>query len=54
MKIYHKTYLKIKSQNLQDLITLDLFGFKKKGVLEAGACDGILNSNTFLLEKTYE
>jgi FkbM family methyltransferase len=34
---------------------LDLFGFKKKGVfIEAGACDGILNSNTFLLEKNYE
>ena len=48
-------YLNIKSQNLQDLIVLDLFGFKKKGVfIEAGACDGILNSNTFLLEKNYE
>jgi len=45
----------IKSQNLQDLIVLDLFGFKKKGIfIEAGACDGILNSNTFLLEKNYE
>ena len=49
------TYQKIKSQNLQDLIVLDLFGFKRKGVfIEAGACDGILNSNTFLLEKNYE
>ncbi len=49
------TYQKIKSQNLQDLIALDLFGFKRKGVfIEAGACDGILNSNTFLLEKNYE
>ena len=48
-------YQNIKSQNLQDLIVLDLFGFKKKGVfIEAGACDGILNSNTFLLEKNYE
>ena len=49
------TYQNIKSQNLQDLIALDLFGFKRKGVfIEAGACDGILNSNTFLLEKNYE
>jgi FkbM family methyltransferase len=49
------TYQKIKSQNLQDLIALDLFGFKRNGVfIEAGACDGILNSNTFLLEKNYE
>ena len=48
-------YLNIKSQNLQDLIVLDLFGFKRNGVfIEAGACDGILNSNTFLLEKNYE
>jgi len=48
-------YQNIKSQNLQDLIALDLFGFKRKGVfIEAGACDGILNSNTFLLEKNYE
>ena len=49
------TLQNIKSQNLQDLIALDLFGFKRKGVfIEAGACDGILNSNTFLLEKNYE
>ena len=49
------TYQNIKSQNLQDLIALDLFGLKRKGVfIEAGACDGILNSNTFLLEKNYE
>ena len=50
-----ETFQNIKSQNLQDLIALDLFGFKRKGVfIEAGACDGILNSNTFLLEKNYE
>ena len=46
--------LQIKSQNLQDLITLDLFGFKNNGIfIEAGACDGILNSNTYLLEKEF-
>ena len=34
---------------------MDLFGFKSNGVfIEAGACDGILNSNTFFLEKNYE
>jgi FkbM family methyltransferase len=50
-----ETYQKIKSQNLQDLVALDLFGFKSNGIfIEAGACDGILNSNTFLLEKNYE
>ena len=43
-------YQNIKSQNLQDLIALDLFGFKRKGVfIEAGACDRILNSNSFIL-----
>lgn len=48
-------YQNIKSQNLQDLITLDLFGFKRKGVfIEAGACDGVLNSNSFFLEKNFE
>ena len=44
----------MKSQNLQDIVTLDLFGFKKDGYfIEAGACDGKLNSNTFLLEKKF-
>ena len=46
--------IEIKSQNLQDLIVLDLFGFKNKGIfIEAGACDGILNSNSYLLEKEF-
>lgn len=46
--------LEIKSQNLQDLIVLDLFGFKNNGIfIEAGACDGILNSNSYLLEKEF-
>lgn len=46
--------IEIKSQNLQDLIVLDLFGFKNNGIfIEAGACDGILNSNSYLLEKEF-
>lgn len=44
----------IKSQNLQDLIVLDLLNFKSEGTfIEAGACDGIINSNTYLLEKEF-
>ena len=44
----------VMSQNLQDLIVLDLFGFKKNGYfIEAGACDGKLNSNTYFLEKNF-
>jgi len=44
----------IKSQNLQDLVVLDLLGFKKNGIfIEAGACDGIVNSNTYLMEKSF-
>ena len=53
--LQQNTYENIKSQNLQDLIALDLFGFKRRGVfIEAGACDGILNSNTYLMEKNYD
>lgn len=42
------------SQNLQDLFFLWEMNRKKKGFfLEIGACDGVLFSNTLLLEKKY-
>jgi FkbM family methyltransferase len=43
-----------KSQFLQDIIVLDLLDFKKEGYfIELGACDGVVNSNTYLLEKNF-
>jgi FkbM family methyltransferase len=44
-----------KSQFNQDLFVLCSLNFKHKGFfVEAGACDGIMNSNSFLLEKKFD
>ena len=46
-KVNNEYKKNIKSQNLQDLVALDLLGFKRNGIfIEAGACNGIINSNT--------
>ena len=53
-KVNNEFIKNIKSQNLQDLVALDLLGFKRNGIfIEAGACNGIINSNTYLMEKMY-
>jgi FkbM family methyltransferase len=44
-----------KSQFLQDIFVLSLFGFKKKGYfVEVGATDGVNFSNSYLLEKEFD
>jgi FkbM family methyltransferase len=46
-----KYFAKSKAQNLQDLLVLDLLDFKREGFfVEFGATDGMLNSNSHLLE----
>ncbi len=43
-----------KSQFRQDLFTLSELGFKKNGFfVEFGSCDGLVGSNSYLLEKFY-
>lgn len=49
-----KIFPKLTSQFFQDLFVLTALNFKNNGkFLEAGACDGIFASNTFVLEKFY-
>ena len=49
------THKYCKSELLQDVYALYKSKFKKKGVfIEMGACDGILSSNTYLLEKVFK
>ena len=54
----HKKFINIKkfskSYNFEDVIALYILSLKKNGFfLEAGALDGVLFSNTFLLEKKF-
>ena len=43
------------SQLRQDLLVLNTLNFKKRGFFcEFGVCDGIIGSNTYLLEKQFE
>ncbi|WP_269605964.1 FkbM family methyltransferase [Prochlorococcus marinus] len=43
-----------KSQFRQDLFVLSELNFKKKGFfVEFGACDGVISSNSYLLEKSF-
>jgi FkbM family methyltransferase len=59
-KIFNKIFSLImhndcKSELMQDIYVLSKSKFKKKGVfIEIGACDGILSSNTYLLEKVFK
>jgi FkbM family methyltransferase len=55
-KVFSATLHKdCKSEILQDVYALYKSKFKKNGFfIEIGACDGILSSNTFLLEKVFK
>jgi FkbM family methyltransferase len=49
-----KSYLKLNSQFMQDLFVLEQTNFKRNGFfVEFGACDGINQSNTYLLESKF-
>lgn len=51
---YNSFYTDFKSQNFQDLFALHYAKFKESGFfVEFGACDGVLLSNTYVLEKRF-
>lgn len=51
---YSTFYTDFKSQNFQDLFALHYAKFKESGYfVEFGACDGVLLSNTYVLEKRF-